>query len=49
MLSMTTPRFGTLVGRYVLYLGDELDTEEGVVYRNAEQFLKTLPDVKLAQ
>ena len=49
MLSMTTPRFGTLVGRYVLYLGDELDTEEGIAYRNAEQFLKTLPDVKLAQ
>lgn len=49
MLTMTTPRFGTLVGRYVLYLGDELDTEEGIAYRNAEQFLKTLPDVKLAQ
>jgi len=49
MLSMTTPRFGTLVGRYVLYLGDELDTEEGIAYRSAEQFLKTLPDVKLAQ
>lgn len=47
MLSMTTPRFGTLVGRYVLYLGDKLDTEEGISYRNAEQFLKTLPDVKL--
>ena len=49
MLSMTTPRFGTLVGRYVLYLGDKLDTEEGISYRSAEQFLKTLPDVKLVQ
>lgn len=49
MLAMTAPRFGELVGRYVLYLGDELTTDEGISYRNAEQFLKMLPNVELAQ
>ena len=49
MLSMTTPRFGELVGRYVLYLGDDLATDEGIAYRNVEQFLKALLDVKPAQ
>lgn len=38
MLSLTTPRFGTLEGRYVLYLGENKDTEDGIAYRNAEQF-----------
>lgn len=48
-LAMAAPRFGELVGRYVLYLGDELTTDEGIFYRNAEQFLKMLPNVELAQ
>ena len=47
MLSLTTPRFGTLEGRYVLYLGENKDTEDGIAYRNAEQFLKALPDISL--
>ena len=46
-LSLTTPRFGKLVGRYVLYLGEEMDTEDGIAYRNAEKFLKDLPDIRL--
>lgn len=46
-IHLTTPRFGRLVGRYVLYLGENLDTEDGVAYRNAKQFLKNLPDVVL--
>ena len=47
MLSLTTPRFGTLDGRYVLYLGENKDTEDGIAYRNAEQFLKALPEISL--
>ncbi|MCI8961057.1 MAG: AAA family ATPase [Lachnospiraceae bacterium] len=46
-LCLTTPRFGKMVGRYVLYLGKNLDTEDGIAYRNAEQFLKNLPGVTL--
>ena len=48
MLSLTTPRFGTLEGRYVLYLGADMDTEDGIAYRNAEQFLQELPEISLA-
>lgn len=40
-------RYGSIVGRYVLYLGKDLDTEDGVAYRNAEQFLKQLPGITL--
>ena len=47
MLSLTTPRFGTLEGRYVLYLGENKDTEDGIAYRNAEQFLNALPEISL--
>ena len=39
-LSLTAPRFGKLVGRYVLYLGEELDTEDGLAYRSAENFFR---------
>ncbi len=47
-LALTSPRYGTLAGRYVLYLGEDMDTEDGIAYRNAEQFLKTLPEITLA-
>ena len=47
MLLLTTPRFGTLEGRYVLYLGENKETEDGIAYRNAEQFLKALPEISL--
>ena len=47
-LSMLTPRYGDLAGRYVLYLGEDMDTEDGIAYRNAEQFLKNLPKIILA-
>lgn len=46
-LKLTTPRFGTLEGRYVLYLGEDMDTEDGIAYRNAETFLKNLPNISL--
>lgn len=47
-LALTSPRYGTLAGRYVLYLGEDMDTEDGIAYRNAEQFLKKLPEITLA-
>lgn len=47
MLALATPRFGALEGRYVLYLGEDIDTEDGIAYRNAENFLKNLPNISL--
>ena len=46
-LNLTTPHFGKLVGRYVLYLGENMDSEDGIAYRNAEEFLKNLPNINL--
>ncbi len=40
-------RRGKVAGKFVLYLGENLDTEAGVAYRNAEQFLKSLPEISL--
>lgn len=40
-------RFGTLVGKYVLYLGEEMDGGDGVMYRNAGTFLRNLPEINL--
>ncbi len=47
MLRQTTPRFGHLVGRTVLYLGEAFDADDGISYHNAEQFLKQLPNFSL--
>ena len=47
MLSHTTPRFGTLEGRYVLYLGKDINTSDRIAYRNAERFLQGLPEISL--
>lgn len=47
-LALTTPRFGSLEGRYVLYLGENMDSEDGIAYRNAEEFLKNLPNISLS-
>ncbi len=46
-LLFTVGRFGRLAGRFVLYLGKDLDTEDGIAYRNAEQFLKNLPQISM--
>lgn len=45
--ALTQRRFGELVGRYVLYLGGDLDAGDGIAYRNAERFLSTLPEFSL--
>ncbi len=47
-LALTTPRYGSLVGRFVLYLGENMDSEDGIAYRNAEEFLKNLPNISLS-
>lgn len=37
-------RFGVITGRYVLYRGEDTDSGDGILYRNAEDFLRGLPD-----
>ncbi len=46
-LRATSPRFGRLAGRFILYLGENLNTKDKIAYRNAEQFLKNLPEINL--
>lgn len=45
--ALTERRFGKLVGKYVLYLGESQDPADGILYRNAEEFLKGLPLIQL--
>lgn len=46
MLAKTSPRFGRIAGRCVIYLGECFKTGEGITYLNAENFLKALPEFK---
>lgn len=46
-LNIAEYKFGNIVGRYVLYSGESFNTEDGIAYRNVEQFLKQLPTVVL--
>lgn len=39
--------YGDIVGRYVLYRGEDFDTEDGIAYRNAEEYLNNLPKITL--
>lgn len=41
---LTEIRFGKIVGKYVLYLGDDSDMVYGIKYLNAEKFLKSIPE-----
>lgn len=38
----TERRFGKIVSKTVLYRGEDFETEEGILYRNAEKYLKEL-------
>lgn len=38
----TEGRFGEIRGRYVLYRGEDVETEAGVIYQNVENYLKSL-------
>ena len=44
--TLTQRRFGSLAGKYVLYQGKNIDAEDGILYRNAEAFLKMIPKLK---
>ena len=37
-IALTTPRYGQLVKRYVLYLGDNMDTEDGIYIAMQKNF-----------
>lgn len=37
-------RFGAITGRYILYRGEDMDSGDGILYRNAENYLRGLPD-----
>ena len=41
-LTETKRRFGSISKRCVLYCGDDCDLENGILYRNAETYLKNL-------
>ena len=38
----TEHRFGPITGKYVLYRGAALEAENGILYRNVEEYLKQL-------
>lgn len=46
-LAYTRGIYGNIVGRYVLYRGENFDTPDGIAYRNAEEFLNNLPEITL--
>lgn len=46
-LSLLEHRFGEITERVVLYLGDPQEMDNGVEYRNAEQYLKALPEFEM--
>lgn len=41
-LAETERRFGSISKRCVLYCGNDCDLEDGILYRNAETYLKHL-------
>lgn len=45
--ALTQRRFGKLTERCVLYLGESMDGGDGILYRNAEEFLNGLPEFAL--
>lgn len=45
--ALTQRRFGELTKRCVLYLGESMDGGDGILYRNAEEFLNGLPEFAL--
>lgn len=40
----TERRFGEIKGRYVLYRGEDMEMENGVVYQNVENYLTSLSE-----
>lgn len=46
-IAMTERRFGEVRGRYVLYRGETQENEMGILYKNASEYLKGLPDTAM--
>ena len=46
---LTENRFGEVKGRYVLYNGANTENEDGIVYKNAAEYLKGLPDTAMTE
>lgn len=42
-------RFGNITGKYVLYRGEEMRTEDGIQYLNVSEFLKGLPETAIGE
>lgn len=45
--ALTEQRFGPMVERGMIYRGEDMESEDGIVYRNVECFLKQLPEFSL--
>ncbi len=48
-IALTERRFGEVRGRYVLYRGETAENEMGILYRNASEYLKGLPDTAITE
>lgn len=40
-------QYGDIVAKYILYLGKSMNQDEGIAYRNVENYLENLPDFSL--
>lgn len=49
MIELTERRFGEVKNRYVLYRGETVEHETGVVYKNVAEYLKGLPDTAMTE
>ncbi|MBQ3064842.1 MAG: ATP-binding protein, partial [Clostridia bacterium] len=48
-IDLTESRFGEVRGRYVLYRGEMKENEMGILYRNASEYLKGLPNTAMTE
>lgn len=48
-IDLTESRFGEVRGRYVLYRGETKENEMGILYRNASEYLKGLPNTAMTE
>lgn len=48
-IALTERRFGEVRGRYVLYRGETKENEMGILYRNASEYLKGLPNTAMTE
>ena len=48
-IALTERRFGEVRGRYVLYRGETAENENGILYKNAVDYLKGLPGTAMTE